>query len=88
MFTWVKQIAALSSRIAASYPRAAMNEAHQEALATTATVLVFFAVATLRNAPETFPAIVAIAILAVMLDLVWKRIRPEQPAEASPVPSS
>jgi hypothetical protein len=103
VFTWVKQIAALSSRIAASYPRAVVNEAHQEerlqvsggprapalivlvALAATATVLVFFAVDTLRNAPETFQAIVAIA---VVLDLVWKRIRPEQPAEASPVQSS
>jgi hypothetical protein len=58
------------------------------ALAATATVLVFFAVATLRNAPETFPAIVAIAVLAVVLDLVWKRIRPEQPAEASSVQST
>ena len=57
------------------------------ALAATATVLVFFAVATLRNAPETFPA-VAIAVLAVVLDLVWKGIRPEQPAQASPAPST
>jgi 4-hydroxybenzoate polyprenyltransferase len=69
-------------------PSRRMHEAHQEALAATATVLVFFAVATLRNAPETFPAIVAIAVLAVVLDLVWKRIRPEQPAEASPVQST
>jgi hypothetical protein len=106
MFTWVKQIAALSSRIAASYPRAFMNEAHQEArlqvsggpraparivlvaLAATATVCVFFAVDRLRTAPETFTAILAIAVLVVVLDLVWKRIRPEQPAEASPVQSS
>ncbi len=53
------------------------------ALAVTAIVLVFFAVDTLRNAPETFIAIVAIAGLAVVLDLVWKRVRgePEGPAE-------
>jgi amino acid transporter len=44
-------------------------------LAATAIVLVFFAVDTLRNAPETFTAIVAIAVLAVALDLVWKRAR-------------
>jgi hypothetical protein len=44
-------------------------------MAATAIVLVFFAVDTLRNAPETFTAIVAIAALAVVLDLVWKRIR-------------
>jgi hypothetical protein len=36
----------------------------------------FFAVDTLRNAPQTFTAIVAIALLAVVLDLVWKRVRP------------
>jgi chromate transport protein ChrA len=44
-------------------------------IASTAVVLVFFAVDTLRNAPETFTAIVAITVLAVVLDLVWKRIR-------------
>ena len=45
------------------------------AMAATAVVLVFFAVDTLRNAPETFVAIVAIAVLAVVLDVVWKRVR-------------
>ena len=45
------------------------------AIAVTAIVLVFFTVDTLRNAPETFAAIVAIALLAVVLDLVWKRMR-------------
>ncbi len=45
------------------------------AIAATAVVLVFFAVDTIRNAPETFTAIVAIAALAVVLDLVWKRAR-------------
>ncbi len=49
------------------------------AIAATAVVLVFFAVDTLRNAPETFTAIVAILILAVVLDFVWKRMRGEQP---------
>jgi len=46
------------------------------AIAVTAIVLVFFIVDTLRNAPEAFVAIVAIATLSVILDLVWKRARP------------
>ena len=46
------------------------------AIAATAVVLAFFAVDTLRNAPETFAAIVGIALLAVALDAVWKRVRP------------
>ena len=46
-------------------------------IAVTGIVLVFFAVDTLRNAPQTFVAIVAIAALAVILDPVWKRARPE-----------
>ena len=45
------------------------------AVAATASVLVFFAIDTLRNAPETFVAILAITALAVGLDLVWKRAR-------------
>ena len=45
------------------------------AIAVTATVLAFFAVDTLRNAPETFVAIVGIAGLSVVLDLVWKHQR-------------
>jgi amino acid transporter len=56
------------------------------AMAATAIVLVFFAIDTLRNAPETFAAIIVIALLAVALDAVWKRARgdlPPQPA-ASP----
>ena len=52
------------------------------ALAATAVVLVFFAVDTVRNAPETFAAIVAIALLAVVLDAIWKRVRGEPPAAA------
>ncbi|MGH3128669.1 MAG: APC family permease [Gaiellaceae bacterium] len=50
------------------------------AIAASGIVLVFFAVDTLRNAPETFVAIVAIALLAVVLDLVWKRARGPLPA--------
>ncbi len=59
----------LRSEIGASVPIVLL------ALAATAVVLVFFAVDTLRNAPETFAAIVAIAGLAVVLDLVWKQVR-------------
>jgi hypothetical protein len=48
----------------------------------TAVVLAFFAVDTLRNAPETFIAIVGITLLSVVLDLVWKRMRgvPQSPS--------
>jgi anaerobic glycerol-3-phosphate dehydrogenase len=47
------------------------------AIELTATVLVFFAIDTLRNAPETFTAIVVIVLMSVAFDLVWKRIRGE-----------
>jgi amino acid transporter len=55
------------------------------AIAVTAIVLVFFAIDTVRNAPETFAAIVGIALLAVILDSVWKRSRgvPEPTGPAS-----
>jgi hypothetical protein len=52
----------------------------------TAIVLLFFAVDTLRNAPQTFVAIVAIAVLAVGLDAVWTRVR-ERGAADSPAAS-
>jgi hypothetical protein len=45
------------------------------AIGATAVVLAFFAVDTLRNAPETFAAIVAITALSVALDFIWKRAR-------------
>jgi amino acid transporter len=45
-------------------------------MAATAIVLVFFAIDILRNSPETFAAILAITALAVVLDVVWKRVRP------------
>jgi hypothetical protein len=48
-------------------------------LAVAVVVLVFFAVDTLQNAPETFTAMVGITALAVVLDLVWKRLRPVAP---------
>jgi amino acid transporter len=44
-------------------------------MAATVVVLGFFAVDTLRNAPETFAAIVAMTLLAVVLDTAWKRMR-------------
>ena len=45
-------------------------------------VLVFFAIDRGSDAPETFAAIVAIALLAVVLDLVWKRARGAAPDDA------
>jgi amino acid transporter len=45
-------------------------------IAATVIVLGFFAVDTLRNAPETFGAIIGMTLLAVALDFIWKRQRP------------
>jgi hypothetical protein len=60
------------------------------AIVVTATVLVFFAIDTLDNAPETFIAIVAIALLSISLDFIWKRRRerprPGPPANAGITP--
>jgi len=42
------------------------------AIAVTAIVLAFFAVDTLQNAPQTFTAIVVIAVVAVCLDAAWR----------------
>jgi hypothetical protein len=53
-------------------------------MAATAIVLVAFAVDTLRNAPETFIAIVAIGILAIVLDAVWRARRPSDMGAATP----
>jgi amino acid transporter len=52
-------------------------------MAATAVVLGFFAADTLRNAPETFGAIVAMTLLAVGLDIIWKRVRDRPAATAS-----
>ena len=43
------------------------------AIAATVIVLVSFAIDTLRNAPQTFTAIVVIAALAVVLDELTRR---------------
>jgi amino acid transporter len=56
-------------------------------MAATAIVLVFFGADTLRNAPQTFIAIVAIALLAVVLDLIWKRVRGTPNPPATPLAS-
>ncbi len=51
------------------------------AISVTAVVLGFFAVDTLQNAPETFWAIIAIAVLAVLLDGLWTRYRDRRQGE-------
>ena len=45
---------------------------------------IFFAVHTWRTAPETFVAIVAIALLAVVLDAIWTRDRDRRGTPARP----
>jgi amino acid transporter len=45
------------------------------AIVLTAVVLVVFAVDTARTAPQTFIAMIAILALAVVLDLMWTRVR-------------
>ena len=57
------------------------------AIALTALVLVFFAIDTARNSPETVSAIIAITALAVVLDFVWKRMAPEPPPASVESPS-
>jgi amino acid transporter len=42
-------------------------------------VLVFFAIDTLQNAPETFTAIIVITALSVLADAGWKRLWPAEP---------
>jgi L-asparagine transporter-like permease len=44
-------------------------------IALTVIVLVVFAVQTLRTAPQTFAGMVVILVLAVVLELIWSRIR-------------
>jgi amino acid transporter len=56
-------------------------------MAATAVVLGFFAVDTLRNDPETFGAIVAMTLLAVALDVVWKHVREPAPPAAPSQPT-
>jgi amino acid transporter len=52
------------------------------AIAVTALVVVVFAVQTLRDAPETFAAMIGILLLAVGLDQIWSRVRARR--EATP----
>jgi amino acid transporter len=56
-------------------------------VAATAVVLAFFAADTLQNAPETFTAMVAILLVAVAADFLWKRRRP-QPQTPAAAPQS
>ena len=56
-------------------------------VAVTLVVLAFFVVDTLRNAPQTFTAMAIVAALAIVLDLVWKRVRGEAPREEAPAPA-
>jgi amino acid transporter len=57
------------------------------AIGVSAIVLIFFAGDTLRNDPATFVATLAIVLLAVVLDLAWKRHRAagERDAEGATV---
>ena len=50
------------------------------AFAVTVVVLGFFSVDTIRNAPQTFLAMVAIGVLAAVLDTVWRSRMPNAPA--------
>ena len=58
-------------------------------MAATAIVLGFFAVDTLRNAPATFVAIIAMTLLAVALDVGWKWLRDRSagPSDGSVTPT-
>ena len=56
------------------------------ALLITATVLAFFAIDTLQNAPETFVAIIAIGLLAVAFDALGRRGRPTDVAPTRGTP--
>ena len=53
------------------------------AIFATGIVLILFAVDTARNAPQTFAAMIVMAALAVVLDFVWKRVRPVSPSPAA-----
>ena len=46
----------------------------------TVVVLAVFAVQTLRTAPQTFTAMVGILVLAIVLDLIWSRVRDHRAA--------
>ena len=48
----------------------------------TVVVLLVFGVQTLRTEPATFVAIIGILVLAIVLDLIWSRIRAGRAAAA------
>ena len=48
----------------------------------TIVVLLVFGVQTLRTEPATFVAIIGILVLAIVLDLIWSRIRARRSAAA------
>ena len=50
------------------------------AMLATAVVLVLFGIDTARNAPQTFTAMIVLGVLAVVLDVIWKRMRPRPSA--------
>ncbi len=56
------------------------------AIASTASVLVLFAIETIQTAPETFTAMIGLLVFAVLLDYIWTRIRAtlRRPAERRP----
>jgi amino acid transporter len=47
-------------------------------IAVAVVVLIFFAIDTVQNSPETFVGIVVVTALAVVLDAVWKKLRPDE----------
>ncbi|HEY4426894.1 MAG TPA: APC family permease [Solirubrobacteraceae bacterium] len=54
------------------------------AISATVTVLAFFAVQTLRDEPQTFIAIVAIALLSILLNHLWSQGRGTEPPTRVP----
>jgi hypothetical protein len=54
------------------------------AMLATATVLVLFAIDTARNEPRTFVAMLAVGVVAALLDLLWKRQRGRPASPAMP----
>jgi amino acid transporter len=51
------------------------------AILATATVLIIFGIQTLRTEPQTFVAMIGVLVLAVVLDLIWSRIRERRRAD-------
>jgi amino acid transporter len=54
------------------------------AVVTTLVVLVLFAIDTARNEPRTFVAMLAVGVVAALLDLLWKRQRGRPASPAMP----